>query len=318
MQFGIGVFPYDRFRGPGSRRRRVRRDLLAKSTAAAALAECREPQLVRCARARSHDHARKSRSQMRELRGRVAVITGGGSGIGEGLALVCARQGMKVVAADIEQAEAERIAAAIRKEGGESVALNIDVSDRDSVEALARGAYEAFGSVHLLCNNAGVIVQAPIAETPLQDFQWILSVKFWGVVYAIQAFSPRMRSQEEGHIVNTASMSAVRLLDHPLGAYVASKFAVLGLSEQLRTELEPDGVGVSVLLPRQIRTRIGQAERNRPDRFCGPGEIREKALGEGMSPEHVAELVLDAVRERDSTSLRIPNTSRRWRNVSSG
>ena len=233
---------------------------------------------------------------MRELRGRVAVITGAGSGIGEGLALGCARQGMRVVAADIEQPEAERVAAAIRKEGGESVARYVDVSDRDSVEALARDAYEAFGSVHLLCNNAGVITHRPIIESPLQDFQWVLSVNFWGVVYAIQAFAPRMCSQEEGHIVNTSSMSAVRLLGNPMGAYIPSKFAVLGLSEQLRIELEPEGVGVSVLLPGRTRTRISQAERNRPERFGGPEEIRE-ALGEGMPPERLAELVLDAVRE---------------------
>ena len=233
---------------------------------------------------------------MKKLNGRVAVITGAGSGIGEGLAVVCAGQGMKVVAADIESAEAERVATAIRKADGEAVALHVDVSDRDSVEAFARDAFDAFGSVDLLCNNAGVITHAPIVESPLQDLEWVFAVNFWGVVYALQAFAPRMCAQEEGHIVNTASMSAVRLLGQPMGAYIPSKFAVLGLSEQLRNELEPEGVGVSVLLPGHTRTRISQAERNRPARFGGPGETGE-ASGEGMPPERLAEIVLDGVRE---------------------
>ena len=235
---------------------------------------------------------------MRELHGRVAVVTGAGSGIGEGIATVCAREGMKVVVADIEQPEAERVAAAIRSRGGESVAIKVDVTDRNSVEALARDAYAAFGSVHLLCNNAGVFLTVPILETRQQDFEWILAVNFWGVVYGVQAFAPRMAAQAgEAHIVNTSSMSAIRLSGTPFGAYIASKFAVLGFSEQLRTELEPMGIGVSVLLPGQIRTRISQAARNRPSRFGGPGEIGERALGQGMPPEQVGELVLDAVRE---------------------
>ena len=234
---------------------------------------------------------------MEQLTDRVAVITGAGSGIGEGLARRCASAGMKVVVADLERDQGERVAQLIAADGGEALAVPVDVSDRAAMESLARQAVERFGAVHLLCNNAGVMTVAPILETPDEDWQWTLAVNLYGVIHGIRAFVPLMLSQgEEGHIVNTASMASVRMSGGSIGAYIASKFAVLGLTEQLERELAGTNVGVSVLLPGAVATRIFQAERNRPDALGGPGTLGQTPDRELMAPSRVAELVLDAVR----------------------
>ncbi len=247
---------------------------------------------------------------MEELDGRVAVITGGGSGIGEGLARVCHDAGMRVVVSDIEEDQAERVAEMVRELGGEAIGARTDVSDRGSVEELADRAYDAFGAVHLLCSNAGVMMVAPLLETPEEDWTWTFGVNVFGAVNCVRAFAPRMGEQEgESHIVITASVAGTRpIVELPIGAYVASKYAAVGFSEMLRHELAPDGVGVSVLCPGGVDTGIFDATRNRPPELGGPAppppaaeermaEREEQAAGaELMPPLEVAQRVLDGVR----------------------
>lgn len=247
---------------------------------------------------------------MEELNEHVAVVTGGASGIGEGLAKRCAREGMRVVVADLEAAPAEKVAETIRKDGGAAIAVATDVSNPDAVNALADATWNEFGACHLLCNNAGVLNHRDLADSSVQDWQWILGVNLMGVVHGVQAFAQRMIAQGEGgHIVNTGSIAGLYPLAG-MGIYSTTKFAVVGLSETLRQELEPHGIGVSVLCPGGVDTQINAAERNRPADLGG-GEVTvpdptvggASNLPEGMSrvltADQVAQLVLAGVRAND-------------------
>ena len=244
---------------------------------------------------------------MERLEGRTAVVTGGGSGIGEGLAHACRAAGMRVVLADVEEDEAARVADDVRELGGEAVAVRADVSSFESVEEMAARAYEAFGDVRLLCNNAGVLAVSPLVETPETDWEWTLGVNLMGPVHGVRAFAPRMRAQGgEAHIVNTASVAGTYAVGGlPIGVYTASKFALVGYSEALRLELAPDGIGVSVLCPGGVATRIREAGRNRPHALGGPAAAPPDAPGggapregrpPGMDPREVGERVLAGVR----------------------
>lgn len=244
---------------------------------------------------------------MRELAGRVAVVTGGGSGIGEALCRRLAAEKMRVVVADVEEASAGRVSEELVAAGGEALPLAVDVRDGAAVEALAQRTYREFGACHLLANNAGVALFRPALEMAPQDWEWVLSVNLLGVIHGVAAFLPRMREQGgEAHIVNTASICGlVALRGTGLAAYTASKFGVVGLSEALHDELADAGIGVSVLCPGGVATRILESERNRP------GELRtasapppqaerggERESREGiLQPDAVAGYVLDAVRE---------------------
>ena len=247
---------------------------------------------------------------MEQLEGRVAVITGGGSGIGEGFARVCHDAGMRVVVSDVEEEQAMRVANSIRELGGEAIGLRTDVSDAASVQELADRAYEEFGEVNLLCSNAGVMMVAPLLETPIEDWQWTLGVNLYGAIHCTNAFVPRMREQDgDAHIVFTASVAGTRPIhETPIGVYVASKYAVTGYAEMLRTELEPDGIGVSVLCPGGVATQIFTATRNRPEELGGPAPLppaAEARVAEReepanypppMDPVEVARRTIDGVR----------------------
>jgi NAD(P)-dependent dehydrogenase (short-subunit alcohol dehydrogenase family) len=247
---------------------------------------------------------------MKDLEGRVAVITGGGSGIGEGLAHACHDAGMRITVSDIEGDQAERVADSIRELGGEAFAMQTDVSDLTSVEQLAEQAYTTFGSVNLLCSNAGVMMVAPLLETQIKDWEWTIGVNVFGAVHCVQAFAPKMREQQEGsHIVLTASVAGTRpIFDTPIGTYVASKFAVVGYAEMLRHELATDGIGVSALCPGGVDTQIFTATRNRPDALGGaapPPPEAEARMAEReeqsaaqtlMPPLEVARRTLEGVR----------------------
>ena len=247
---------------------------------------------------------------MEQLEGRVAVITGGGSGIGEGFARACHDAGMRVVVSDIEEEQAMRVANSIRELGGEAIGLRTDVSDAASVQELADRAYEEFGEVNLLCSNAGVMMVAPLLETPIEDWQWTLGVNLYGAIHCTNAFVPRMREQDgDAHVVFTASVAGTRPIhETPIGVYVASKYAVTGYAEMLRTELEPDGIGVSVLCPGGVATQIFTATRNRPEELGGPvapppaAEARMAEREEPtnypplMDPVEVARRTIDGVR----------------------
>ncbi len=249
---------------------------------------------------------------MQQLQGRVAVITGAASGIGLALAQACAREGMKLVLADIETDPLLRVQAQLRAEGVAAVAQTADVMDEAQVIALADTAYREFGAVHLLCNNAGVAapaLRAPSWETSAAEWQWVLGVNLMGVAHGVRAFVPRMLAGgEEGHVVNTASVAG--LISGP-GPYFASKHGVVCLSEALYKELRAAGarLSASVLCPGLVRTAILDAERNRPAAF-GPrtdlqsasASVRQAAasfresLQSGYAPSQVADAVLDGVR----------------------
>jgi NAD(P)-dependent dehydrogenase (short-subunit alcohol dehydrogenase family) len=257
---------------------------------------------------------------MKEFSGKVAVITGGASGIGMALARRFAQEGMRVVLADIETQALEATAREIRKTGATTLAVRTDVSRSEDVDRLAARVLDEFGSVHIVCNNAGVgTAGGLIWEYSLEDWQWVLGVNLWGVIHGIRAFVPILLKQgEEGHIVNTASIAG--LLSGPFsGVYKASKHAVVAISEVLQAELAAVNapIRVSVLCPGGVNTRIMDAARNRPaDLTKGSGQSSAadqeylKALRSmveaGMSPDDVAVRVVEAIRRNDMYVLTHP------------
>lgn len=241
-----------------------------------------------------------------ELSGRVAVITGGASGIGLAVAEQLAREGMKIVLADVETETLEAAGRRLREQGSEVLAVPTDVGDLAQVQALADQSLERFGGCHLLFNNAGVAIGGPIQAMSHEDWEWLIRVNLWGVIHGVEVFVPRMIEQGQGgHVVSTASFAGL-VPNRGLGVYCVTKYGVVALSECLRTDLAPHGIGVSVLCPMRVQTRIDTSHRNRPAalRPAGaapppppPTEEQQRALAGGvLKAEDVAERVLDAVR----------------------
>jgi NAD(P)-dependent dehydrogenase (short-subunit alcohol dehydrogenase family) len=270
---------------------------------------------------------------MNDLAGRVAVITGGASGIGRAMAERFAREGMKIVLADVEKAALDQAESELRASGADVIAVLTDVSEELQVRALAERTQEAFGAVHLLCNNAGVASPVgPVWEQSAEDWKWVLDVNFWGVLNGVRAFLPAMLAQNEGHIVNTASLAGLHAGPF-MGPYNTSKFAVVALTETLHLELQAtqSAVAVSVLCPGFVRTRIGEAERNRrPGTQPGSGPVSsmlaetysgpfKEMIAAGMDPLAVADKVLEAVRNRQLYILTHPEftgmVTRRMQNI---
>jgi NAD(P)-dependent dehydrogenase (short-subunit alcohol dehydrogenase family) len=236
---------------------------------------------------------------MQELNAKVAVVTGAGSGIGEGIARAAADAGMKVVVADIDADKAETVAASLRAAGSEAIACQTDVSDLVSVTALKDRALAEFGAVHLLCNNAGVWIGALMADADIKDWQYLINVNLYGVIHGVNVFLPLLKAQGEGHIVNTASMGGL-IPGPPEGLYTTTKFAVVGLSEALLLEVAEHGVGVSVLCPGLVDTNlISQSVAVRPDSVQSGIEHDQPApdVASGISPRVVGDQVMDAVKE---------------------
>lgn len=244
---------------------------------------------------------------MRDLAGKVAVVTGAASGIGLAVARQLGNDGMQVMLADVEEPALAAAAAALAAEGIEAAATVVDVSDADSVESLAKATVDRFGTVHVVCNNAGVAAGGPAWQVPMSTWDWVMRVNFFGVVHGIRAFVPQLIAQGEGHVVNTASVAG--LLAAPwMSAYNASKHAVVAVSESLHHELATiaSPVGVSVLCPGFVRTRIADSDRNRPARYgTVPDEqqdlqqqIRdatEAAIAQGTDPAVIAKSVRDGI-----------------------
>lgn len=234
----------------------------------------------------------------------VAVITGAASGIGRGTAERFASEGMTVVLADIEVAPLAKLEEDLRAKGATVLAVRTDVSNADDVENLAVQTLNTFGSVHILCNNAGVVCSRPIWEHTTADWEWVLGVNLWGVIHGIRAFVPRMLKQEtECHIVNTASI--LGLVRGPgEGIYKVSKHGVVVLSETLADELAQIGsqIKVHVLCPGWVRTGILDSARNRPDAYsqnhrqtiADSRNVRTE-MEAGMSPAEVADHVYNAI-----------------------
>ncbi|MXX19858.1 MAG: SDR family NAD(P)-dependent oxidoreductase [Dehalococcoidia bacterium] len=244
------------------------------------------------------------RCRVEEFRGRTAVITGGGGGIGRALAVAFAREGMNVVIGEIDMDAAAGTVAAVEEHGVRAIAVQNDVSDRASMQALADATNDAFGGCHILCNNAGVVTFKLAQDMTEDDWDWVLGVDLYGVIYGIQAFLPGMvAAGEGGHIVNTASIAGLVAPATPgISSYSAAKYGVVGISEALALDLEPHNIGVSVLCPGGVRSRIVEAGRNRPEEYGGPEDpIREMLPGESvpqemLEPEDLAQKVLNAIR----------------------
>lgn len=252
---------------------------------------------------------------LQTLVGRTAVITGAASGIGRGMARHAAAAGMKVVAADVERGPLEDTVAFLRDRGGEIIGVPTDVCDPDAVEALAGAAYDAFGAVHLLHNNAGVLQGGLVWEATVSDFEWAMNVNFWGVLHGIRAFVPRMLEQEQRgdgdiHVVNTSSLAGIAPLAS--GApYAVSKYAVSGLTECLAHDLRSRGsaIGVSCLTPGPVHTRIASSTRNRPGQPSAsaqtPGDelvatsVDKIATQGGVSTSEAARIVFGGIQAND-------------------
>jgi NAD(P)-dependent dehydrogenase (short-subunit alcohol dehydrogenase family) len=241
---------------------------------------------------------------MRELQGRVAVITGGASGIGRALAERFAGDGMRLVLADVEEAALAATVAELEAGGAAVVGAVADVASAVDVESVRDHALEAFGAVHLVCNNAGV-GGGGIIDAPLALWEWVIGVNLMGVVHGVHTFLPMLLEQDEGHIVNTASLAGLGGVAG-LGIYCTTKFAVVGLSESLHHDLVARGsaVGVSVLCPGFVQTRIGESARNAPDSVAewvdtpdaeATREIANALAAAGIAPSVVADAVRDAV-----------------------
>jgi NAD(P)-dependent dehydrogenase (short-subunit alcohol dehydrogenase family) len=256
---------------------------------------------------------------MKELRNRVAVVTGAASGIGRGLAERFGAEGMKVVLADVDAEGLAAVEDAVARRGAESLVVRTDVASGTAVEALAARACERFGAVHVVCNNAGVGTHGPIWAATEQDWAWVLSVNLWGIIHGIRAFVPRMLEQAEGHMVNTASLAGL-ISPALMGPYVASKHATVAISEVLARDLQAAGsqLKVSVLCPGFVRTRIAESERNRPVhlRAATPpmgNEVLVEAMralvAGGIGTEEVADRVVAAIREERFWVFTDPDTS---------
>jgi NAD(P)-dependent dehydrogenase (short-subunit alcohol dehydrogenase family) len=244
---------------------------------------------------------------MQQLAGKVAFITGGGSGIGLGLAQVFSAAGMKVVIADVREDHLEQALALLKASGASAHGIRLDVSDRVAFGRAAEETLQLHGKVHLLCNNAGVSIFGPMEAATYDDWDWIMGVNVAGVINGVQSFVPHLRAHGEGgHIVNTASMAGL-LVGPGMGLYSASKFAVVGLTQSLRLDLAPHGIGVSVLCPGFVRSNIHEAVLSRPKHLAQTGypvgaedmKRLDQLLAVGMTPLDVAKAVRRGVEHND-------------------
>jgi NAD(P)-dependent dehydrogenase (short-subunit alcohol dehydrogenase family) len=247
---------------------------------------------------------------MKEFKGKVAVITGAASGIGRGIAERCVGQGMKVVLADIDEANLIKAETELKTAGGTVLGVRTDVSKRSDVELLARRALEAFGQVHLLFNNAGVGAGGAPWEATWNDWEWVIGVNLWGVIHGVKVFTPLMLEQNtECHIINTSSAAGL-IVGGGSAPYAVAKHAVVALSESLYLALQQRNslVKVSVLCPGLVRTDIANAERHRPAELCNEpvtmtperqaGLAALKAvIDAGIPPLQVADVVFDAIKK---------------------
>jgi len=256
---------------------------------------------------------------MREFKGKTAFITGGASGIGLAMAKAFAEEGMNVMLADVEQSALDQAQKDLHQYGNHVRGIACDVADPDHVERAAQATFAAFGKVHVLCNNAGVAAGGGIDQISVDNWRWVVDVNLMGVVYGIRSFLPHIRAHGEGgHIVNTASMAGM-INGMGFSPYSATKFAVVSMSEGLRIQLAPFGIGVSVLCPHFVRTKIGESGRNRPDRYgqsqpLDPNSQTAAVVAEiarqiaaGLDPADVAARVVNAIRADELYIFTHPN-----------
>ena len=241
---------------------------------------------------------------MENLSGKVAVITGGASGIGFATAKALAAKGAKIVIADIEATALDKAVATLSSSGAKAEGVVCDVANLASVQNLAETAFSKMGAVHIVFNNAGVAINGHIAKMKHSDWEWVIKVDLWGPIHGVEAFLPRLIEQKQGgQIVFTSSIAGL-VPTEGLGTYSVAKYGVVALAEVLRREVRQHNIGVSVLCPLRVETNIGSSERNRTADFGGAAASpRPQAqtssnivmAGEVMTPDAVATKVVDAI-----------------------
>lgn len=254
-----------------------------------------------------------------ELDGKKAVVIGGGSGIGRGIALGFARVGVDVLVADIDSTSAEDVAREVEDLGARARSARVDATDPRALENLAATAIRELGAVDVLSNNVGVVIDKPLTECTDEDWSWGIEFNLLSIVRSTQAFLPSLRGRETAHVVNTASLAGVLALPHSstlpvhLGIYTATKHAVVAYSEMLRGELAPERIGVSVLCPGMVKSNLSRTTaRNRPERFGGPlpdpGPTSSEVDAMMMPAEQVGPVVVAGVRANRFHILTHPET----------
>ena len=241
---------------------------------------------------------------MDSFRDRVAVITGGASGIGLAVAQALAVEGAKLVIADIEQGALERAVEGLVAGGAEAIGVITDVSDKAAVDRLADRTWAHFGAAHLVMHNAGVVSGSPVQNLTDVDWKWVMGVNLWGPIYGVEAFLPRMLQQPEGgHMLFTSSFAGLVPFVN-IAPYNVTKAGVVALAESLRKDLRGTKVSASVLCPMHVVSKIGESERNRPDAFGGPRKAA--ATDDDTPPDHrilpaaeAAQLILGGLRRND-------------------
>ena len=249
---------------------------------------------------------------MEELKGKTAVVTGAASGIGRAMVQRFCNEGMNVVLADIEAEPLAREVETLKAQGYAVIGVATDVASSEQVAALAEQAYEAFGSVQVLCNNAGIFTGGLLWEESLADYKWSLDVNLWGIIHGVRSFVPRMIEQgDECHVVNTASMAGLTTMPFA-GVYHMTKHAALAFSESLYHELSVTApqICVSALCPELINTGIANCDRNRPEKYAGVGDVVESdarslvmdsiasGVSTGLPASEMADRVVNAIREK--------------------
>lgn len=249
---------------------------------------------------------------MKDVKGKVAFITGAASGMGLGMARAFAEAGMKVMLSDIEPGPLQREVDDLKARGFEVAGVPLDVTKLEAVQAAARKTIDTFGKVHVLSNNAGIGVFGKSETANMRNWHWVVDVNLWGVVHGLQAFVPLIRSHgEEGHVVSTSSMAGMTGL-RGAGPYNATKFAVVGIMETLMAENRKTNLGVSVLCPGVVATNIATSTRNRQDEYGGaaPPSAKETIgdiLAKGLHPDIVGKQVLEAILDNQPYIFTDPN-----------
>lgn len=240
---------------------------------------------------------------MKSIEGRVAVVTGAASGIGRSTAVALARAGSDVMLVDVNVEGLDGTRAEIERIGRRGWTRRVDVSQLTEMQELATIVEKDHGGAHILVNNAGVSVAATFEQHTLEDFEWLMGINFWGVVYGCKLFLPQLEAKDEAHIVNISSLFG--LLGVPMNAaYCSSKFAVRGLSETLRAELSETKVGVTCVHPGGIATNIVKSARfTEPEGLSGLQQKTERAFERMLSPDVVANRILRAIRKNSARVL---------------
>lgn len=241
---------------------------------------------------------------MTNFTGQVAFISGAGSGIGRGMAEAFAAAGMKLVLGDVDSESVQQVASALSDQGSEAIAVDLDVADRNSWDAAAQRAVSHFGPIDILCNNAGVAgLTRAVEDIPIEEWRWMTDINLYGLVHGLQCVIPKLKAKGSGHIVNTSSIGGLVPLPN-FSEYMAAKHAVIGLSGSVRRELEPFGIGVSVLCPGAVRTALGETTvRQRPKRAAlaaSRSDVVEDLPWRYIEPIDVGRLTLQGIADNQA------------------